>query len=195
MSNTSVHVGAEAENVVPDDLGGLANPDAVVAVYVTEDALTGAIKHLEHAGYDMAMISVLGRGTSEERHVVGFETPRTRSARWASWGGLWGWVFGAFVFVPGIGHVAIGGYLLASLIAAGVGAAGGALAGSLTSMGIPKEGIPIYKADLKAEKFLVIAHGTPADVTRARELLGQTAPERLDHHAAPASPVTGPDAR
>ena len=96
-------------------------PDAVVAVYATEADLTAAVQHLEHERYDMAGISVLGTGMSEERHVVGFETRRTQATRWARWGGLWGWVFGAFVFVPGIGHVAIGGYLLFLLITAGIG--------------------------------------------------------------------------
>jgi hypothetical protein len=159
-----------------------AIPDAVVAVYATEEDLTTAIKHLEHAGYDMASLSVLGKGMSQERHVIGFETQHSHAARWARWGGLWGWIFGAFIFVPGIGHVAIGGYLLFMMLTAGVGAAGGALSGALTSIGIPKDGLPVYEADLRAERFLVIAHGTPGEVVRARTLLGQTVHERLDHH-------------
>ncbi len=158
------------------------SPDAVVAVYANEEDLNHAIKHLEHSHYDMASISVLGKGISEERHVVGFETPHTRTARWAKWGGLWGWVFGAFIFVPGIGHVALGGYLLFLLTTTGVGAAGGALGGLLTSVGIPQDGIPVYEADLRSDRFLVIAHGTPADVEHARALLAQTTHERLDHH-------------
>ena len=112
------------------------------------------------------------------------ETQRSTAARWAKWGGLWGWVFGAFIFVPGIGHVAVGGYLLFMLISAGVGATGGALGGALTGIGIPEDGIPVYESDLRAERFLVIAHGTPGEVDRARALLARTAPERLDHHQA-----------
>ena len=108
----------------------------------------------------MRTISVLGKGMSEQRHVVGFETPRTRTARWTKWGGLWGWIFGSFLLVPGVGHVAIGGYVLFSLMTAGVGAGVGALSGALTSIGIPRDGIPRYEADLKADH------------------------ERLDHHRA-----------
>ena len=51
-------------------------------------------------------------------------------------------------------------------------------------MGIPKDGIPKYEADLRADRFLVIAHGTKNEVERARELLSQTNPERLDVHNA-----------
>ena len=161
-----------------------AIPDAIVAVYATEADLTEAIKLLEHERYDMAAISVLGTGMSQERHVIGFETQRSNAARWAKWGGLWGWVFGAFIFVPGIGHVAVGGYLLFMLISAGVGATGGALGGALTGMGIPEDGIPVYESDLRAERFLVIAHGTPGEGDRARALLAKTTHERLDHHQA-----------
>ena len=157
-------------------------PDAVVAVYGTEIDLTAAVKHLEHEGFDMSHISVLGKGISEERHVVGFETPGKHTARWAKWGGLWGWIFGAFIVVPGIGHIAIGGYLLYLLAAAGLGAAGGALGGALSAVGIPKDGIPQYEADLKADRFLVIAHGTPDEVETARRLLAATNSERIDHH-------------
>jgi len=165
--------------------GAPGTPDAVVAVYADEDDLTRAVKHLEHEHYDMDTISVLGKGMSEQRHVVGFETPEKHTARWAKWGGLWGWLFGAFVFVPGVGHVAIGGYLLFVLATTVTGALGGALGGVLTGMGIPADGIPVYEADLRAERFLVIAHGTASQVERARALLAQTTHERLDHHHTP----------
>ncbi len=169
----------------PDSAGGGTSiPDAVVAVYVTEADLTTAIKYLEHERYDMASISVLGTGMSQERHVIGFETQRNHAARWAKWGGLWGWIFGAFILVPGVGHVAVGGYLLFMLVTTGLGATGGALSGALTSIGIPKDGIPVYESDLRAERFLVIAHGTSGEVDRARTLLAQTTHERLDHHQA-----------
>ena len=165
--------------------------DAVVAVYDTEDALTAAIKHLEKSKIDMSSISVLGKGMTEDRHVVGFDTANKRTARWASWGAMWGWIFGAFVFIPGVGHVAVGGYLLYLLLAGGIGAASGAVGGALTSVGIPEDGIPVYVADLRADHFLVIAHGAPLEVERVRDLLAQTAHSRLDRHHAPHSGLGG----
>lgn len=159
-------------------------PDAAIAVYRTESDLSTAVKHLESAGFDMSQISVLGQGMTEERHIVGFDTPGRHTARWASWGGMWGWLFGAFMFIPGLGHVAVGGYLLYLLAATGIGAAGGAVGGALTSVGIPKDGIPQYSADLRANRFLVIAHGAPHEVERARQLLGDTPYDRIDHHTA-----------
>jgi len=91
----------------PDD----QTPNAVVATYTNEDDVTTAVKHLERKGFDMSKISVLGKCLSEERHIVGFETSSTHTARWAKWGAMWGWLFGALFLVPGVGNVAVGGYL------------------------------------------------------------------------------------
>lgn len=105
---------------------------------------------------------------SEERHIVGFETQTSHTARWAKWRGLWGWVFGAFILVPGVGHVAIGGYLLYMLLTAGVGAAGGALAGGLTSVGIPKDGVPKHEADFAPTGCSSSPTARPARWTKPR---------------------------
>ena len=166
--------------------------ESLVAVYASEDDLTEAIRQLEKDHYDMATISVLAKGMSEERHIVGFETRESHMQSWAKWGGLWGWVFGAFMFVPGVGHVAVGGYLLYLLATTGIGALGGALAGTLTRLGIPEEGIPLYEADLHANQFLVIAHGSPGEVARARDLLQPTNHQRIDHHPAKAASPESP---
>ena len=158
-------------------------PDAVVAVHATESQLTEAVLHLEHAGHDMASLSVLGRGTAREPHVIGFRTVPTPVAPTARWGGLWGWVLGALVVVPDLGPVAVGGHLLPPLLAT-EGVTAGILGGALTSIGIPARTVPTYEADLAGWRFLAIVHGTPAQVDHAHRLLARRAHERLDRHAA-----------
>jgi hypothetical protein len=91
-------------------------------------------------------------------------------------GGLWGLLFGAaFFFIPGIGPVVLAGPLVASLVGALEGAVvvGGltALGAVLASLGIPRNSIVQYETALKADKFLVIAHGTQEDVARAKSLI------------------------
>jgi hypothetical protein len=54
----------------------------------------------------------LPKGMNTERHVIGFDTHINREGRWARWGGAWGVLFGAFFSIPGVGHVALGGYVL-----------------------------------------------------------------------------------
>jgi hypothetical protein len=60
----------------------------------------------------------------------------------------------------------------------------GALGAALYSIGIPRDTILEYETALKADKFLLLAHGTELEVERAREILTTTGAERLDVHVA-----------
>ena len=57
-----------------------------------------------------------------------------------------------------------------------------ALGAGLYSLGIPKDSILRYETALKAGKYVVIAHGSEADATQAKEILHRTHAEALDHH-------------
>jgi hypothetical protein len=72
---------------------------------------------------------------------------------------------------------------------AGAAVTGGvsALGAALYSIGIPKDSILAYETALKADRFLLIAHGTAAEVEQARAILATTAPERLDVHGPAGS--------
>jgi hypothetical protein len=94
----------------------------------------------------------------------------------AFWGGIWGLLFGAgFLLIPGIGPVLVAGPFLAALVGALESAAivGGlsAVAAGLVSLGIPKESAVKYEAEVKADKFVLVVHGTPEELERARAIL------------------------
>jgi uncharacterized membrane protein len=163
--------------------------NATIGVYASQADAEAAIRMLESEGFDMTKLSLLARGMAAERHVIGTDTATRRTGRWAGFGSLWGLLFGALFWVPGIGHVAVGGYLLWILTTGVLGAAGGALGGALSSIGIPKEGILQYETDLKADKWLLIAHGTPVEVARARDLMVTGVHERVDVHTATPEPA------
>jgi hypothetical protein len=80
------------------------------------------------------------------------------------------------------------GYIAATLISAVESAAvvGGlsALGAALFGIGVPKDSVIQYETALKADGFLVMAHGTSADMARAKAILGAANPLRLDVHAA-----------
>jgi len=107
----------------------------------------------------------------------------------AFWGGLWGFLFGsAFFFIPGIGPIVVGGPLVSWIIGALEGAAimGGmsAVGAALYGIGIPKDSIVKYETSLKANKFLLVAHGTGEEVAKAKKILETTkATESTIHHA------------
>ena len=108
-------------------------------------------------------------------------------SRGAFWGGLWGLFFGGlFLTIPVLGHVVVLGYLAAAIISGvenaivvgGLSALGAALFGA----GVPKDSIIKYEAAVKADSFLVTAHGTTEDLARAKEILGTVNPTTLDVH-------------
>ena len=49
-------------------------------------------------------------------------------------------------------------------------------------MGVPKDSVIQYEIALAADDFLVIAHGTPDEVARAKAILGTANASRLDVH-------------
>jgi uncharacterized membrane protein len=169
--------------------------NAAVAVFDHHDQAEAAIKELHRAGIDIKKLSIVGKDYHTEEHVVGYYNAGDRMKYWgkmgAFWGGLWGMLFGAaFFWVPGIGPLVVGGPLATWIVGALEGAAvvGGlsALGAGLYSIGIPKDSIIRYEAAIKSDKFLVVAHGTPDEVQKAKEILEGTQAERTDVHLADA---------
>ena len=167
--------------------------NAVVAIYNTHTEAEEAVKALQRSGFDMTQLSIVGKDYHTEDHVVGYYTTGDRMKAWgrigAFWGGLWGLLFGAaFFMIPGIGPVVIAGPLVSWIVGALEGAVvvGGvsALGAALASVGIPHDSILKYESALKADQFLLVAHGTAEDVDRAKRLLEQTNPADVAvHHA------------
>ncbi len=105
----------------------------------------------------------------------------------ALWGGLWGLLFGAaFFWVPGVGPLLVAGPLSASIVAALESAVvvGGlsALGAGLYSIGIPKDSVLRYETAVKVNKYLLVAHGTAAEIAKANEILKTTKPAELNEH-------------
>src|ERR1035438_8095432 len=156
---------------------------AVVAVYESHLDAEEALKELQKAGFDMHKLSIVGKDYHTEENVVGYYNAGDRMKRWgttgAFWGGIWGLLLGsAFFAIPGIGPVLVAGPLVAWMIGALEGAVvvGGlsAVGAGLYSIGIPKDSIVEYEAAIKSDKFLLLAHGTAAEVEKARGIMGSS---------------------
>ena len=165
--------------------------DAVVAVFPDHSEAEAAVKKLTAAGFEMKHLSVVGKGYHTEEKVTGFYNIGDRVKFWGSrgafWGGMWGLFFGGlFLTIPIIGHVVVLGYLAVAALSAAEGAVvvGGASAigAALTSIGIPKDSVLQYETAIKADDFLVMAHGTPDEMTRAKAILATALPASLDMH-------------
>ena len=174
--------------------------DSVVAVFSQNSGAENAIKELKDGGFDIKKLAVVGRDYQTESDVVGFYNTGDRMKYWgksgAFWGGLWGLLFGAaFLIVPGVGPVVAAGSIVNWIIAALEGAVvvGGlsALSAGLFSLGVPKNSVVKYETSIKAGKFVLVAHGTAAEVAKARDLLKTSGAEEIDayHSSTPASRV------
>ena len=168
----------------PETRTQLGNP--VIAVYDTHDEAESAIKTLSRAGFDMKKLSIIGKGYRTEEHAMGFYTAGDRIRTWGRVGGFWGAIWGllaapAVFVIPPVGLLAIGGPFVLTLIAALEGAVllGGlsALGGALVSLGTSRDEAVKYEADVKADRFLIMVHGSADDIRRARDVLaGSTLP-------------------
>lgn len=167
--------------------------DPVVAVYDTHDAAEAAVQKLSAASFDIKQVSIIGKDYHTQENVVGYYTTGDRMKSWgglgAFWGGIWGLLFGAGVFlIPGMGPVLVGGPFLAAIVGALESAlvVGGlsAISAALVSQGIPKDSAIKYEAEIKADKFVLVVHAAGEEVERAHAILEGTAPVSLAKHEA-----------
>ena len=166
--------------------------DSVIAVFPEHEGAEAAVKKLAAAGFDIKALSVVGKGYHTDEKVVGFYNIGDRVKFWgtrgAFWGGFWGLFFGGlFMTIPLVGHVVVLGYLAAIAISALENAVlvGGlsALGAALYSIGIPKNSVLQYEAAVTADDFLVMAHGAPDEMTRAKSILGALNPSSVEIHS------------
>ena len=171
--------------------------NAVIAVYNTHDDAEAGIRELHQSGFEMKKLSVVGKDFITDEQVVGYYNAGDRMKYWgkwgAFWGGLWGLLFGAaFFWVPGVGPLLVAGPAAAWIVAALEGAivvSGlSVLGAALYSIGIPKDSILKYEADVKANKFLLVVHGSAEEAAKAKDVLSATEAIELTEHTT--EPVT-----
>jgi hypothetical protein len=171
----------------------MKHSDVTIAVFSDHLTADAAIKALADSGFEMKNLSVVGQGYHTEEKVVGFYNIGERMAFWgargATWGGLWGlFLGGLFITTPLVGPVIVLGYIATTIIV-GIESAvivGGlsAFAAALASLGVPKDTVIEYEEAIKTDNFLVMAHGPAEEMARAKSILANHKPSRLDIHAS-----------
>jgi uncharacterized membrane protein len=161
----------------------MPDTNSVVAIFASHTQAEEAVRELQKDGFDMKMLSIVGKDYHTDENVVGYYNTGDRMMYWgklgAFWGGFWGLLFGsAFFWVPAVGPLLVAGPLVAWIVGALEGAAvvGGlsALGAGLYGMGIPKDSVLQYETAVKANKYVLVAHGTTDEVLRAQHILDQT---------------------
>ena len=162
-----------------------------VAIYNSHTDAEAAIKQLQGSGFDMQMLSIVGKDYRPEDHVVGYYKTGDKLKYWgklgAFWAGIWGILIGeAFFWMPGVGPILVGGPLVSSIVGALEGATvhNGLtpLGSALHSMGIPKSSVINYESALKANKFMLLVHGVNGEAGEAGKILRRTEAIELAAH-------------
>jgi uncharacterized membrane protein len=159
----------------------MKHENSMVALYDTHEDAEKAVKKLQKSGFDMKELSIVGKDYHTEEAVVGYYNLGDRMKSWggtgAFWGSIWGLLFGsAFFIIPAVGPLLVAGPFVIALVGALEGAVVvggmGVIGAALADIGIPKDSILEYETEIKAGKFMLIAHGTHIEVKKARETLG-----------------------
>lgn len=158
----------------------MSTENAGIAILKSHDESEIVVKELQRSGFDMKMLSIVGKDYHTDEHVIGYYNAGERMKYWgkqgAFWDGIWGVLFGsAFFLVPGVGPLLVAGPLVATIIGAAEGAVlvGGLsiIGAGLMSIGIPKDSILQYETEIKSDRFMVMVHGTERNVSKARDIL------------------------
>lgn len=174
--------------------------ESVVAVFSENQEVDAALKKLTNAGMAIEHLSIIGKGSHSEEKIVGFYNADNRTTFWGKRGAFWGNLWDLFdggvsLTIPIVGNVMILGYLAPIVISAVDGAimAGGlsALGAALYSAGAPRDSIVQYEQAVKADGFLVIVHGAVEELARARAILLQGNPSRIDLHDGSTTSLSG----
>ena len=169
----------------------MSEENVVVAVFSSHAKAENAIRTLGQSAFPLKQLTIVGKGYHTDEKVIGFYNIGDRIKLWgkngAFWGGLWGlFAGGLFMTIPLLGPVVVLGHLAAMLIGVAEGAlvVGGvsALSGALVSVGIPKDSVVRYEEAVRADQFLVMAHGTPDQIKQAQMILHEASPTELKLH-------------
>lgn len=91
---------------------------------------------MQRSGVDMTKLSIVGRDYHTEEYIAVFYNTGGRMKAWgnlgAFWGDLWGFMFGAFFYIPGFGPNLVAGPLVAWIV--------GALEGAVVMGGLERGG-------------------------------------------------------
>jgi len=164
---------------------------SAVGVFSNHQDAESAVKELQISGFDMKKLSVVGKDYHTEQNVVGYYNTGDRMATWGKYGLFWGWIWGAlfgsaFLIIPGIGPIMVGGplvsWIIGALETAVVTGSLTALGGALASIGIPKDSVLRYETALKSDKFVLIVHGTAQESEKAKNILLQNKAEEANVH-------------
>ncbi len=156
---------------------------ATVCVCNSHRLAQDVIKTLKNAGCDLKHLSVVGKdccGVDQSLNYCEDAAAQKKLAAWvAFWHKIWSQLAGdAFLTVPGVGPILVAGPLAQPMVSAWTDLRFedeiSPLGEVLRSLRMSSKSIAEYEAALADGLILLIVHGDPGEVTKAREALGSS---------------------
>ena len=171
----------------------ITDKNSCIAVYDTHQEAQEAVKTLSKAGFGMHKLSIVGRGYHPEDEIIGYYDVGDRVKFWGLQGAFWGAILGllggaGLFWIPAFGPLMVAGPISSAIVGAveGMAVVGGmsALGAALYSIGVPRKSVLKYETQIKANKFLLIVHGSRDEVEHAAEILGTNPNCEVQTHIA-----------
>ena len=167
----------------------------IFGIFHDSSVVNRVISQLSTAGFAHDNISLVARhadGTcsiTDTQDHKGDGNDNGMSAGVAIGGALGALTMGvSMIVIPPLGMLAVGGPLLALVLATGIGAAAGGLVGSLADMGVSKEEAEYYCSAVECGGILLAVKCTDRMCDRAGEILNAAGAEKITKHLATFSP-------
>lgn len=150
-----------------------------IGIYDTHEDAVDAVKALQNAGFPKKLLTIIGKvknpdpNAKEEASVDKLEKyAGTEVGVSVLAGTTLGVLTGIGVFaVPGLGFLFGAGALVGAIAGFDFGLVGGGIISALTLPNVHEKIAKKYDEEIKSGKFLVIAHGSEADMFKAKEIM------------------------
>jgi hypothetical protein len=166
----------------------MSENNSLLAVYnAHSDAATG-ISELQKAGFEITRVSIAGKLKDSENEGFGSLRRSEQTERSQRMGTAYPTMILAestSVDVAGIGPTLLAGPLAAIIVATRESAdvlEMRVLSAGLYNLGIPPCTVRRHESSLRAEKVLLLAGGTAAELMRAKNILHNSRPEEVSLH-------------
>ena len=157
-----------------------------VAQFADKEQAEDCIRKLDHEGFDIRQLTLIGKGFYSQQHVLGFYgvlyRARNRGLRWAVNGGIWGLLFAtSYLLLEGYTVLKVFPWLVLYLAACWSFVFGmvGFLWGGFSGIRLRSRQPLRYSTRFRAATYLLIAKGDEPQIDRFRELLDLHLPRDL----------------
>lgn len=160
--------------------------DTLIAAFNEYQQADAVVEKIIEGGFNLKNFSLVGKGYPSRGQLMNFYRVVDRMKLWGKKGIFWGSLAGFL-----LGQLSLTGLILPYWMIFGALAAGAMMAviAAVFRLRIPKDNLIKHLSDVKADDFLLVAHGTPEEMECAKTLILSIHPTQLHIYKAAGTAV------